>query len=1081
MASIILLFAKRLIDRHCVTIAMSPPLNYTEGEAFFSIKEGKEEHKSYSFHNEIGLIFPIGKAFWIILNVMFVPLHIYSGFSFLKSGLVASKIPLLAKKLGYDAVGISDVSTLSGYAPFFHACEKSGIKPLFLMDAEILEGTLSVFVLSEEGYRNLLLIELEASRERLTLEFIKQKQDGLAFILNPETTFLHRDYKEQDDNKIASRLATMFKGLRSLYFGIPYLPNEPEFIAFLRSFTEKYPYETIAFPFIAYEKENDAIVTSITRAIDAHEVIEEKERSGTAYFLSPNIISNYYTPAEIKMTETLKSHSSFFLIKKRGTLIHFENEEGLSSEEYLQKKALEGLKKKIAFPNQTYIARLDYELKIICEMGYADYFLVVSDYVHFAKTHNILVGPGRGSGPASLVSFALDISTINPIKSGLLFERFLNPERKSMPDIDVDFEDTKRDMVIAYLQTKYGKNRVSRVLATQTIGAKEALRDIGRVYDYEEREISLIASTIHNDRLSLRQDYRFSPEFKKLIDSDPYYLQIVSLAAKIEGLPRQAGLHAAGVILNNEPLENVIPIKEEEGVGYVGCLEKDYLEEQGFLKMDLLGLTNLSLIDLMLELIRKNEGIDLHFESIPFDDKESISLIKEGKTMGIFQMESAGMRRAIKEIEPTTFEDIAALEALFRPGPMESIPVYARRKKGYEKVHYLDPALEPILSSTYGIIVYQEQIMQLTQAVASFSLGEADLFRRAISKKDAEKLHALKGKFIDGCIKNGRDEKLANDLFSLIERFANYGFNKAHAVSYGVLTCRMAYLKKHYPMEFYCAVLDAMSVGDAKFLNTIAELKELGIRLKCPDVNRSSRGYEIENGHLLLPLSAIKNMQNNFLSGLLDERIENGPFKNLADFVIRTKRFGLTLPLFIRLVDAGAFDCFKINRASLRASGYRFLKYAEMMGSNENERLFDLGIEEPEIDVQTADPREDLDAEYDALGMMVSGSPLDFYQNVLKQRGAIPLLSLASHGTRFLTAGIIGSIRVITTKKGNQMCFLDVYDDVAKASFTLFQDAYQLSFKSLKEGNIVLIQGRVDQRKNGYLADKVETLGESNG
>lgn len=1010
---------------------------------------------------------------------MFVPLHVYSGFSFLKSGLVASKIPLLAKKLGYDAVGISDVSTLSGYAPFYHACEKNLIKPLFLMDAEILEGTLSAFVLSEEGYRNLLLIELEASREQLTLEFVKEKQDGLAFILNPETTFIHRDYKEQDESKISSRLAMMFKNLHSLYFGIPYLPNEPEFISFLRNFTKKYPYPTIAFPFIAYEKESDAIVTSITKAIDSHELITEKERSGDAYFLPQSVISSYYSPEEIAMTETLKDESSFSLIQKRGTLIHYENDEGLSSEEYLKEKAIKGLKKKIAIPSETYISRLEYELKIINEMGYADYFLVVSDYVHFAKTHHILVGPGRGSGPASLVSFALDISTIDPIKNGLLFERFLNPERKSMPDIDVDFEDTKRDMVITYLQKKYGKSRVSRVLATQTIGAKEALRDIGRVYGYEEREISLISSTIHNDRLSLRQDYRFSPEFKKLIDSDPYYLQIVSLAAKIEGLPRQAGLHAAGIILNNESLENVLPIKEEEGIGYVGCLEKDYLEEQGFLKMDLLGLTNLSLIELMIGLIQKNEGIELHFESIPFDDEESISLIKEGKTMGIFQMESAGMKRAIKEIEPTSFEDITALEALFRPGPMESISVYARRKKGLEKVRYLDSSLEPILSSTYGIIVYQEQIMQITQAVASFSLGEADLFRRAISKKDAEKLHALKGKFIAGCLKNGRNEKLANALFSLIERFANYGFNKAHAVSYGVLTCRMAYLKKHYPMEFYCAVLDAMSVGDNKFLNTIAELKELGIRLQCPDINRSSRGYEIDHGRLLLPLSAVKNMQSNFLSGLLDERMERGPFKNLSDFVVRTKRYGLTLPIFMRLVDAGALDCFHINRASLRASGYRFLKYAEMMGDAENERLFDLGIEEPALDEQATNPREDLDAEYDALGMMVSGSPLGFYQNVLKQKGAISLLSLSNKGSHFLTAGIIGSIRVITTKKGNQMCFLDVYDDVSKASFTLFQDAYSASFKNLKEGNLVLIEGRVDRKKDGYLAEKVEALGES--
>ncbi len=1010
---------------------------------------------------------------------MFTPLHVYSGFSFLSSGLPVKRISLLARKNGYSGVGISDLSTCSGFAPFYHSCLSSGVKPYFLMDAYLLEGTFSILVKSEVGYKNLLKIELAAKKENLTLKTLIEHQEGLSFIINPETTFLSRDYSTHEEKDLALRLSEIVKGLDSVYIGIPYLPDNPSFISFLRSFFATYPYKTIAFPFISYEKKEDAIVTSITHAIEEHSTLSIKEKSGDNFFLSQDIVNSYYSEEEIKSEEGMLEEVDFAYIKKRGSLIHYENDEGLSSGEYLRKKALEGLKKKELESKEEYCSRLEYELSVIHEMGYDDYFLVVADYVSFAKNSGILVGPGRGSGPASLVSYLLDISTIDPLENGLLFERFLNKERQSMPDIDVDFADDKRDLLFSYLQKKYGESRVSRVLATQTIGAKEALRDIGRVYEYEEREISLIVSTITNDKLSLRDDYRKSPEFKKLVDSDPYYLQIVALASKIEGLPRQAGLHAAGLILNNEPLSEALPLSYNDEIGYIADLEKDYLEEQGFLKMDLLGLSNLTYIDHMLKRIEKNEGKKLTFEEIPYNDEESIALIKEGKTMGIFQMESEGMRRAIKTLEPTTYEDIVALEALYRPGPMENIPLYARRKKGLEKPTYLDPALEDILKSTYGIIVYQEQIMQITQKVASFTLGEADLFRRAISKKDAKKLSSLKDKFIDGCLKNGRDEATASRLFSLIERFADYGFNKAHAASYSVITCRMAYLKKHYPIEFYSAVLEGMEIGSTKFMNTVAELREMGVKLSPPSINDSTLSYVIKDGSLLLPLSSIKGINIAFLSSLLDERIEKGPFLDLADFALRSKKCGLTLPIFVRLIDAGAFDSFCPSRASMRVSAYRFYNYSEMMGGDDNIALFDLGIEKPEIEKRKDDTLINLEAEYEALGMMVSGSPLAVYAPLLKQKGAIPLEKIKESERYFLTSGVIGSIRVINTRNGKQMCFIDVYDDIYKASFTLFSEAYSSSFKSLKEGNIVLINGHKDYKKDGYMADKVETLGEN--
>ncbi len=1008
----------------------------------------------------------------------FIPLHVYSGFSFLKSGLTVNKIPLLAKKNGYEGIGISDFNSLSGYAPFYHHCLENGITPYFLCDFEFLTGLYSFLVLNEEGYKNLLFLYHANTKGELDEELVKGHQKGLAIIINPETTFLHHDYKEQSKSELAKRLAYFLKGFDDVYFGIPYMTKDEEFIGFLRDFLKEYPYKFLAFPFIAYQKEDDAIVTKITEAINDHSKLDIQKLNGDNYFLTKEIIDSYYSKEEIDGIASLTKNVNFHYLQKRGELLIYPNSENKNSDEYLKECAYKGLEKKVPAFSQEYQERLDYELGIISKMGYSDYFLVVADYTNFAKTNDVLVGPGRGSGPASLVSFALDISSIDPIKNGLLFERFLNPERKSMPDIDVDFEDVNRDKVINYLQKKYGDEQVSRVLATQTIGAKEALRDIGRVYGYEDREISLIISTIHNDKLTLRQDYKTSPEFKNLIDSDNYYLEIVSLASKIEGLPRQAGLHAAGLILNNKSLVTSLPLKEEDAIGEVGCLEKDYLEEQGFLKMDLLGLTNLSLIRAILNLIKKNKQVSLSFEDIPYDEKESISLIKQGKTMGIFQMESVGMKRAIKTLEPTSFEDVAALEALFRPGPMDSIPSYARRKKGLEKVVYIDPDLEPILKGTYGIIVYQEQIMQIVQKVASFSLGEADLFRRAISKKDAKKLLSLKQKFLDGCLKNGKSERMANSLFALIEKFANYGFNKAHAYSYAVITCKMAYLKKHYPMEFYCAYLDSLNVGDQKFLSALGELKELKLSLKCPDINESGPLYQISKDKILLPLTSIKGLQTNFIHALVDERTINGPYLDLADFSLRAKKIGLNLTSFIRLTDAGAFDSLEKNRSSIRASAYRFLQYANMIsGENGQETLLDLGIEKPSLEERHDDLRENLDAEYEALGLMISASPLDFYKDELEKRQAIPLSEIDDKAY-FVSAGIISSVRVITTRKGNRMCFLDVYDDISQRNFVLFDETYTASFPSLKEGNIILIEGHKDNRKEGYVADKISKLGD---
>lgn len=1008
----------------------------------------------------------------------FVPLHVHSGFSYLESGLLAERLPFLAAKRGYSSIAISDKGSMSGYAPFYHACEKAGIKPLFGVDFLVPEGTYSLYVLSEEGYRNLLPLLLLSSQGKLTLPDIEKHSAGLQLVYSLENAVVKESYLAKDDS-LAEKLSSRLRNFPNAYLGLPYTPKDPEFAAYCRTFAKEHSYPLVAFPAIYYEKKADAIVLRIVEAIASHNTLTEKEEEGDEYFLSSEEVGAFYASEEIALTEEIGKSSSFSYIAKRGGLLHYENGEGLSSGDYLRKLSEEGLRKKKPDGGKEYEERLHYELGVIEKMGYSDYFLIVGDYVNYAKTHGISVGPGRGSGAGSLVAYSLGIVEADPIKYSLLFERFLNPERQSMPDIDVDFSDLRRDEVVVYLQRKYGEERVGHVLTTQTIGAKESLRDIGRVYEYEDREIDLVCSAIVDDKSSLRDDYRHSPQFRKLVDSDKYYLQIVSLASKIEGLPRQAGIHPAGVILNDKPLVDALPVTYNEGVGEVGCLEKDYLEEQGFLKMDILSLRNLSIIDQCLALIKENEGISLTEEEIPYEDKEPISLIHDGRTMGLFQLESPGIKRAIAEIRPTEFEDVVATIALFRPGPMASIPSFAKRKNGEERITYPAPELEPVLKNTYGVIVYQEQIMQIVRVMAGYSYAEADLFRRAISKKDASKLEALKGDFIKGCLLHGESKGTALNVYNLIEKFANYGFNKSHALVYAVLTCKMAYLKYHYPKEFYCAILDYMSVGDSKFKSTLSELKERHIALEVPSINGSGMSFSIDGTSLRLPLSAIKGLQSPLLSALIDERSLNGPYLDLYDFAARGKKGGLALPALIRLIDAGALDCFGVNRASLRASGPGAMNYAEMLyGENGDQALLTgLGIEKPALKKFETDLRSDLDAEYEALGLMVSGSPLLFYKDKIAAEGAIPLGEMENQNGTFKTVGIVKDIRAIVTRKGSQMAFLELYDETDEANFVLFSEAYAKCYPVLKDDKIVVVSAHKDYRKeNSYLVEDAKGL-----
>lgn len=995
----------------------------------------------------------------------FTPLHVYSGYSFEKSGLKIDQYVKSAKKLGYTALGLSDFTTLTGAPIFVNECKANGIKPLIGEDFYFDNLLFTFYVKSETGYRNLLKINHAYSIGKLNLRFLRENCEDLIVILSIQNDAIKRVYITEP-NKLPEKMAKLSNGIKNFYLGIE-VNHELDYISFMREFADKYRYDTIAFPSIKYVKPEDAIILEMMEAIESKQVLTEKAKTGKEYLLTNEDASKLYLESELLNLNKLVSEINFEFIRQRGSIIKFENNLNLSSPDYLRKLAEDGLKQK-GHTEQKYIDRLNYELSVINKMGYSDYFLIVHDYVDYAKTHGIAVGPGRGSAAGSLVSYALGITVPDPVENNILFERFLNEHRQTMPDIDVDFSDIHREEVVSYIRQKYGVDKVARIMAIQKIGAKQALNDVGKIFNYEKRDIELFTKLIKDereDKLSLREIYKTNQNFRKLVDDDKYYLEIVSLASKIEGIPRQSSLHAAGIVLNASSLYNSIPLSPAFDGGFVEQFEKDYLEEQGFLKMDILALRNLTIVEDCLELL-KQKGININRDDIPYRDIEAIKVIASGKTIGIFQLESMGMRKAIKTIKIKSFEDVVALLALYRPGPLKEIEQYAINKNSGKKIKYISPALEEILAPTYGQIVYQDQVMQIASKMAGFSLAQADIFRRAISKKDSSKLASLEKSFIDGSIKNGFDKKTASEVFGLINAFANYGLNKAHAFVYAIFSSRMAYLKAHYPLEFYASILSNASSNE--FNNTIAEVKKAKIKLICPDINESTLSFKIKGNDILFPLTYIKGISGNIANQIIEER-KNKPFVDIFDFVLRMGKYKLSNPNIINLIDAGAFDSIEPSRASLRFNLVRALTFASFALDDQGLLVFDPNLyPKPAFEKVNDDLIENLDKEFQVLGLMVSGSPLENYKKEIKENKAITIEQLGDAKGNVTIFAIIKNIKKHLTKKSQSMAFVNVYDETSEMEITLFPETYLKSMKALKKNHIVIITGYM--KYNGELS-----------
>ena len=678
-------------------------------------------------------------------------------------------------------------------------------------------------------------------------------------------------------------------------------------------------------------------------------------------------------------------------------------------------------------------------------MGYADYFLIVEDFMQFAREATILTGPGRGSSASSLVAYALQITQVDPLHYDLLFERFLNPERVSLPDIDIDFLDTRRQEVIQYVAKKYGKQYVAQIITFGTLSAKAVARDVARMFNFDSETLEMISKLIPNKHgITLQQAYDQSDKLREWIASEQIRGKWFNAALKLEGLPRNASTHAAGVVLSPVPLVDVVPIEDGHDGIYLTQWPMQEVEQAGLLKMDFLGLRNLTILEQIRRSIQYTHDLHIDFNRIPFQDEATFHLLQNGDTSGIFQLESDGMRQALRDIRPTHFLDIVAVNALYRPGPMEFIAVYARRKHGQEPVIMPHPALEPILRETYGVIVYQEQIMRIANVMAGFTIGEADLLRRAVSKKKREVLEEQRNAFVNGAMHQGFPAQIAEEVYALIVRFADYGFPKSHAVAYSVISYQMAYLKANFPVNFYAALLTNATGNADKLAQILAEAKVRGIEILPPSINKSMRHFKVESGKIRFSLSAIKGVPQPFLQKLIAVRTEKQqPFTDIFDVAVSLSAMQFNRKIIEPLVKAGAFDDFSKDRAILLATIDAAAKQAELIRPNEGADLFGgsmFAFGTPKhVQVEPISEKMKLQFEKEVLGFYLSDHP------IVKERAKWPQVNVTvqslltmRENTFIKMIGFVTEVRQLRTKKGELMAFAQLEDEFGTVSLTLF-------------------------------------------
>ncbi len=977
---------------------------------------------------------------------MYIPLYNKSNYSLLSSMLSIDDIISFAVHHKISSMALCDDS-MYGVMEFIHKCKKNDIKPIIGLTVTLEEFVIVLYCKNYRGYQSLIKLSTIQNERVVSVDDLKMYSDEVVAVL----PFDSRD-----------KFSSLIDIYSDLYLGYCTKSEEKEVLLETRN--------VVFFPLHLYLYKTDSdYLGYLYRIRDGKTVSDEVSYDLSDHELEvPNVLE-YTDNLGLMNTIRISELCNLEFPKAELLLPIYECD---NPSQYLFELSKVGLNRRLGGNvSDEYRKRLSYELKIIDEMGFSNYFLVVYDFIKYAKQHDILVGPGRGSAAGSLVSYCLGITEIDPLKYDLLFERFLNPERKTMPDIDTDFPDDRRDEVIHYVVNKYGKRRVAGIVTFGTLGAKQVIRDVSRVLNiptYKVDGLNKFIPAFTKDKLE--DFYKNNATFRARIDSDMLLSKMFKIACRIEGFPRHTSSHAAGIVMCQKDLDEVLPLTVSEGM-YLTSYSMEYLEELGLLKMDFLGLKNLTIIHNILSDIETTLGEKVNFNQIPLDDRDALHIFEVANTSGIFQFESVGMRNFLRNLKPNCFEDIFAAIALFRPGPAVNIDSYVRRKHGEEKITYLDPCLEPILKNTYGIIIYQEQIMQVANVFAGYSLGEADILRRAMSKKKVDLLKNEEEKFIRKSLERGHNYEVSKKLFDLILNFAGYGFNRSHSVAYSLIAYKMAYLKSHYKTIFFANLLTNVIGSDIKSHEYIMEARANHLEIVRPSINDSEIRYVVKDNKIIYPISNIKSIGVVVAKNVLKARSE-GRFVSIYDAFSRLYIAGVGKKNLETLIYADCFCEFSYNRATLIYNLDSLFNYAELTKDIDPSLVMQPDIEEK----KEYDDTYLLEKEKQVFGFYLSSHPTTMYKK--DNPYTISLNEVSNYfSKRVDTLILVDKIKVINTKKGDKMAFITGSDESGTMDFTLFPKVYRL-YDKIEKGDLLKVRGTVEKRLDQYqiIVQKIKYL-----
>lgn len=1085
----------------------------------------------------------------------FCHLHLHTEYSLLDGSGKISKMIKKAKELGMESIAITDHGVMYGCVDFYKEAQKAGIKAILGCEVYVVPKSMYIksndsenethhlvlLVKNEKGYENLMKIVSQGSidgfyyKPRIDHSYLRDHSEGiiaLSACLGGEVSSAINNGKYEKAKKIALEYKEIFK--EGFYLELQYhgLEEQRKVNAGLIELSKETSIPLVATNDTHYIEKKDYKSHDILLCIQTGKTIEDEKRmrypSDEFYLKSPEEMWEMfsYVPEALENTIKIAEECNFDYEFHKSKLPKFPLPEGQDPYEYLRDVCFKGLLEKYAFTNEEYsyerieeykkistmtkelIDRLEYELDVINKMGYVDYFLIVWDFIRFSNESGIPTGPGRGSAAGSIVAYTLGITKIDPIKYGLIFERFLNPERVSMPDIDSDFCYERRQEVIDYVVDKYGESNVSQIITFGTMAARACIRDVGRAMNYTYAEVDKIAKMIPTMLgITIEKALNLNPELKKLYDEEERVRNLIDVSRDLEGLPRHSSTHAAGVVIASRPLVEYVPVQKNED-NIVTQFDMNTLEELGLLKMDFLGLRTLTVMKDAVDMIRENRGVEIDLDNIDTDDKEVYKMLGEGKTVGVFQLESAGMTSFMKDLKPDSLEDIIAGISLYRPGPMAEIPRYIENKKNPNKVTYITPELENILNVTYGVMVYQEQVMQIVRDIGGYSLGRSDMVRRAMSKKKHEVMEQERKNFIHGivdsngnievpgCIKNGISEEAGNKIFDQMMDFASYAFNKSHAAAYAIVGYQTAYLMRYYPVEFTAAMLNSVMGNNEKVASYVNSAEKLGIQLLPPDINESYSKFTVKGDTIRFGLAAIKNVGYNVVESIVKARNEKGNFISLQDFCNKIEFSSINKRAVESLIKSGAFDSFKIYRSRLLAVHERVMDSV----AGDKKRNIDgqmnlfMGLEEEIKTPEVAYPNINefkknyiLAMEKEMTGLYLSGHPLDDYKESLRLQTSTTIdkimytkeileenvdtdLTVAlqgynerviQDGTRVVVAGIISEVSRKVTRNNTMMAFIRIEDLTASMEVIVFPKTLEKVNSLINADALVVIRGRV--------------------